>query len=460
VGDSCDKEATNKSFRLSQNSSPPPELALSKNSSFNSNRSDHNWVRNKGESLRSVASLQSEASYDLCTAVEIKHEKILVDRDLLSLFGDLKAIGCIEILSDTILTSMKTHSSDEKVLERCLSTITEIFEDEERYDSRIFVRSGGGSSIVEVMKAFPSSFKLQEHGCAAIGVLAGNEYNRNTLIGAGSCGTILKAVSKNFGDASLVTSAFIAIRIFSTEPQGRNELIRIAAAKVVVEAMQCNASIAAIQSDGCAILSNLAVDAESKTVSKVSKSEITTIVKVMKMHEDDETVIASACFALKNLSYNQDNLRMISKSESVLDALERATQFSSILSVEDTMEQIFLSRAQDESLEEATIKSLKEKTASRASQSLDHPDIINDLLETIVAFNWSLAIVTHCLKYIRALATTSEQNRSVLLNNVMISNIHDILFDFESDSNVQEELYILKGLCDSDEAILQTRSFI
>jgi hypothetical protein len=459
-GASCDYETTNKSFRFSQKSSYPPELTLSKNSSFNSSRSDNNWVRYKGESSRSVASLQSEASDGLSTAVEINHQDTLVDCELNDLFGDLKKIGCLEILSETILTSMKTHSSDEKALASCLSTITDIFEDEEKFDSSKFVKAGGGSSIVEVMKKFPSSLKLQEHGCAAIGILARSEFNRNYLIGAGSCVAILKGVSQHFGDASLVTSAFVAIRIFSTELQGRNELIRIAASKTVVEAMQCNISIAAIQIDGCAILSNLAVDAESKTVSKVSMSEIAIIVKVMHVHQDEETVIASSCFALKNLSYNQDNLRSISKSENILDALERATIFSSILSVEDTMEKIFLSRAQDESLEEATIKTLKEKVDFSAFESLGNPDIINVLLETLIQFHWSLDVVTQCLKYIRALTTTSEQHRRVFLNHDKTSQIYIILKDFESNSDVQEQLSTLKNLCDSDEAILENRCFI
>jgi hypothetical protein len=124
------------------------------------------------------------------------------------------------------------------------------------------------------------------------------------------------------------------------------------------------------------------------------------------------------------------------------------------------MEKIFLSRAQDESLEEATIKTLKEKVDFSAFESLGNPDIINVLLETLIQFHWSLDVVTQCLKYIRALTTTSEQHRRVFLNHDKTSQIYIILKDFESNSDVQEQLSTLKNLCDSDEAILENRCFI
>lgn len=365
--------------------------------------------------------------------------------DLKSLMSEMKTIGCPDILSESLVTSMEAHRSDERVQSLCLATITDSFNDE-GFDSTVFVAASGDVRVLDALKAFPSNLEIQERGCNAIGILATNEYNRMDLIKHGACMHLIKAISRHLGDALLVTSAFTALRILSTVEEGRNSLRDMSLSKIAAEAMQCNMSNASIQCDGCAILSNMAVDAVNKEVSVVCQSEIAVIIQAMHRHSGDESVMASACFAIKNFAYNEDNLHAMSRITNsrvdIVEALQSALKFDSILLLEQTIEKIYIVRAQDESSADQAHKNLKATVAAHS----DSPTIISDVIDTLEAYQWSNRMVAACLKIIKSLALTSEPHKKELLKSISAEKFSSYTKPFASDEAIQGEASVLLEL--------------
>jgi hypothetical protein len=387
--------------------------------------------------LRPVPSFDDDQLSHTCYMKE--SEK--APRDLKTMINDVKATGCAEILSEYLLSTMASHHSDEHVQLLCLTHIADEFI--EAFDSSAFVAAKGDLCVFDALKSFPNSLDVQEQGCNALGVIATNECNRLELIHRGACSYLVNALSHHLGDASVVLNAFTALRILSTEMEGRDTLQHLSLPETAVEAMQCNISSASIQRDGCAILSNMAVDAVNTQVSAVGHSEISAIVKAMKRHADDESVMASACFALKNFTYNESNLRSMSHADNIFECLERAGKFDSIfISAEQTIEKVYISRAQDESLEEQAHKALKAKVAAQS----DDPEIVVVVLESLKVFKWSSRISTACFKILQSLAFTSEPHKHKLLTSINPEQLLSYTEDFRSDEALHTEAAILIDL--------------
>lgn len=372
-------------------------------------------------------------------------------RDLTSLLNDMKATGCADILAECLLSTMEAHLAVEDFQLLCLSTITDEFNDEV-FDSTVFVSAKGDLRVLDAMQCFPLSLEIQERGCNALQVLATNEGNRADLIRRGACSYLVKALAGHLGDASMVSSVFTTLRILSTEPDGRNILNSLLLSNNVVAAMQCNISSVLIQRDGCAILSNMAVDAENKKVSAIGQSVISAIVNSMQSHVDDESVIASACFSLKNFTYEESNLRSMSRTDNIFESLERAGKFDSVfISAQQTTEKMYISLAQDESLEEQAHKELKMKVAEQS----DDPEIVVVVLESMNVFKWSSRISTACFKILKSLALTSNPHKQKLLESINLEQLRSYAEEFRLVEAIQTEATILINLFEEASAVVE-----
>jgi len=102
----------------------------------------------------------------------------------------------------------------------------------------------------------------------------------------------------------------------------------------------------------------------------VDKSVFSVIVTAMKEHKNDKAVQASACFALKNLTFEESNLRMVGKEPSIYELLRNAQTFD--CAREDAtvvLERIYVSSAEDQSLEEQVCESLRSLVQVRCDQT-------------------------------------------------------------------------------------------
>lgn len=152
-----------------------------------------------------------------------------------------------------------------------------------------------------------------------------------------------------------------------------------------------------LQRDGCAFLSNVAVDMEQQVVSVVSKDEITAVVQALAMYGAPD-VWGCACFCLKNYTYEDRNLRILMKLydpflldllESIISSVDQRQQLRIVINssirrqIQDDANQIRqrleLFKAEEKEIEEMTYSSLVDAVRGMC---LDEAigTILNDIL--------------------------------------------------------------------------------
>lgn len=341
----------------------------------------------------------------------------VVVESLQALLNDMQQMDSAELMSEILINSMDSHPKMEEVQLLCIRTVSQAFQ---QLDTMPFVAAHGHKRVLFAMKTFPSSLKIQSEGCEALCVLSVRDDTRLILTRAGSCTFVDKALTQFLGDAGLAASALKILRSLSFEQEGSSALEKLNMSTKMVEIMYCNLSSAEIQRDGCALLSNLAVDVEKQRVSAVDKNILAVVVAGMQEHEEDNSVIASACFALKNLTHEESNLRALSRVESVLPVIYAATKIEE--AVEDAsivMERIQMSMAQDESLEEHASQSLKDMMEQRS----EHPEVVEKLIDHFKIYSWSERVTFECVKTIQSLVSESETHRAEFAKEVNVRKL-------------------------------------
>jgi hypothetical protein len=265
---------------------------------------------------------------------------------------DLKKSNCGSIFTECLLSAMDSNRFEESVQKHCLCLINQDLVDE-TIDSASFIELSGTTRILDALNNFSGSLVIQDIGCDILATLSTIESYQINMIHDGVCESLCRILGSHTCEATIVDKAFEALRVLSTVYEARKRMIERDLSKSVIQAMQSNPSLSSIQQDGCAILSNLSVDIQNNTVSVVNSSELKAIVDAMKFHSGDESVLASGCFALKNYTYNAENLRSMNKTPNMIQALEQAALFNSLtISAEQTIEKLYLSLAEEESIKD------------------------------------------------------------------------------------------------------------
>ncbi|GKY96874.1 hypothetical protein MPSEU_000646500 [Mayamaea pseudoterrestris] len=359
----------------------------------------------------------------------VEEEQIVYD--LRSLIDGMKGED-VAFLAEILLGSMEANEQHQGVQAYCLEAMADIFQDAVTESTALV------SKIVSVMKAFAASLTIQRNGCKVLSALAGNANNCVVLIRAKACETIADALSRNIGDAALVEVAIGGLRKLSTSWEARVKLLNQHISDRVAEAMQCHANVADIQRDGCALLSNVAVDGEKRRVCVVSLDILEATVASIKSHSQEATVVQSACFALKNFTYDATNLRSLTKVHGVFEVLHAAA-CQELDDCEDcfvVLERIQLARAEDESLEEQALEAMLKLT--------DVAEIVGAMRK----MEWSAKVIAQGFELLTPLAAQANHKE-----DLEKKEIHAQLFGFIeqyiTDIQVQQEAQtLMSGLSD------------
>jgi hypothetical protein len=363
--------------------------------------------------------------------------------NLEALFEDMEAMGNAELLFEVIINSMDSHPKVEDIQLVCIRKVVRVFSDT-RTDATSFLLSKGHKRLLFAMKTFPASLRIQEECCEALAVLSvRQDATRVILIRSETCTFINKALMRFLGDEALAESAIKTLRSLSFEREGSSALGALAIQEKIVEVMYCNLTSEAIQRDGCALLSNLSVDLEKQRVSAVGKGVIAVIIAAMKEHNENSSVIASACFALKNFTHEESNLRTLVKVDKALEvvyraaAIESATDDASVV-----IERMQMSMARDESVEDQAHESLKALVELRCHQ----PEVVVDIINTLQNYQWSERMATECVKMLISLASTSEAHKNLLSEESNLQHLQVCADTHHFDGVTRNETLRLIGL--------------
>jgi len=141
---------------------------------------------------------------------------------------------------------------------------------------------------------------------------------------SGGCGAILDAMSMFIDDDELQVMALGALKALSFSPQSKEILRSKKAVDTVANVMQKHVYKPVIQSEGCIVLSDLAVNDADQSINPVSEQAISVIVNGILANPDALDVHEAAVFALVRLSSSAVNVDLICRNSVVRYSLELA----------------------------------------------------------------------------------------------------------------------------------------
>lgn len=346
--------------------------------------------------------------------------------------------GSDDVFAEAITNIMREHKASEGVQSHCLRMIWDEAKDQ---DGKIhaIMRAGGPLDILRAMAGFPNSERVQEVGCGAIWALAINPNNRIVFIRQGACASIMQAISIFIGSEEVIRTGLSAIRTLSPEKEARPILQRLGGSPLIVQTMKTYPFLDCIQRDGCAFLSNLAVDIEKQEVLVVPTNELEVVVLAMQYHKIDPKVMKSACFTLKNFSFEENNCRRLRRVQNATELLTYASTFQAcpecMNDACDILENMQFAKSVDESIEEQSYMSIISAVENQIRTS-EAPYIILDFMKEN---KWSPKLTARGLQMFERIVYEDNGHRDRLFDDRLVPTIMDLARNQKDDESVCEE---------------------
>jgi hypothetical protein len=194
---------------------------------------------------------------------------------------------------------------------------------------KILMEDATFEAIIETMNIYRESslyedLELQTRACGVLWSLSMDPGDRKHVAQGGGCEAILNAMLVHMNEDELQVMALGALKVLSFDNIGKSFLRSRGALSIVSNVMQEHINNPTIQSEGCVILGNLAVDETTHFVAPVSAKEVDAVVQGMLAHPDSLEVQESACFTLMSLASSATNVDLIHRNTKARVALELA----------------------------------------------------------------------------------------------------------------------------------------
>eukprot|EP00980_Cylindrotheca_fusiformis_P024167 scaffold11589_cov117-Cylindrotheca_fusiformis.AAC.1 len=350
----------------------------------------------------------------------------------------LQTEGSGEILAQSLLGAMREHKSKETVLAFCLRTIWESCKGNAD-NGRQIMNLGGPEDIISTLKKFRDSHTIQEVGSGAVWALSIHAANRPKFIQLGACSVIMAAIEKYIDKEDVLRPAVGAVRTLSPEREARDLLKVAEGSKYVALAMMAHPTSVSIQRDGCAFLSNSAVDIENQFVHVVPESELEAVVQAMENHMNEVSVMAGACFAIKNYTFEETNCRRLGRIKNFDSLIQYAAGLEAspdcMQDAHDIIESMQLAKSFDASIEDESYMSIVSKVESQ----MKSPDTPKTVVEFINESDWSPKLTAYGLQLLRRVILEEPSHRNRLFEMKMMPQIVQRVKSFLDEEMVCEE---------------------
>jgi hypothetical protein len=357
--------------------------------------------------------------------------------ELKSLLEDIVASGISEILIDTIVGTIREHANLVPIQEICLKHIWDHSKFNEAHKSSI-MDAGIDVDIFRAMKSHRRAKMLQKNACGCIWSLSVNEQIRPRLARVGAAKLLFLVLEDFIEDEEVLEIVFGALRTLSPDKEFRDSIVPLLGARRVCRAMGKHRSSTPIQRDGCAFLSNAAVDIENQMVSNVHHDELSAVVRCLGDHLRNESVVSSACFALKNYTYEEKNLRSLRRFEEVIPLLEDVSKYSTKAEIRfdaaEIIERIQLSGQEDDELEEIAYSSLRDAMQDRRMTVDVAVETIRDVMKQ---YEWSEKLLVFGLGSLLSLSRQSEEYMTRITQFDVLKVIVHTMYKQQANPNIQ-----------------------
>jgi hypothetical protein len=302
------------------------------------------------------------------------------------------------MLAEILLHAMKSNATTETIQTFCLQHMGEL-------PLSAVSQSGLHRGTLQAMKNHRSSLPIQQASLGLLTQWCDDADLRHTVTQAGLCEHLPPALTLHMGDAGVVQEVTALLRLVTLEAEARIQCQRLDMAQLLVQAMPCHATASRIQTDGCAVLSNLALDADEKTVHILPPAVLEAVVTALltqvqhPAHATEWPVVKSACFSLKNFLYRSENQRALAQRDDLLQGLETLVHRGRRKSKDavGVLEKLQMARAQDESLQAQLMEALQLLWYKSAT------DAVDEILQVWQDHAWSATILVASLHMLQDL---------------------------------------------------------
>jgi hypothetical protein len=358
--------------------------------------------------------------------------------EMSTLLQDVAAGGNSEIMIDMLAGTIREHKRAISVQELCLKHIWELSKFNEVHKAHV-MDAGLDKDIVAAMKAHRKSKKVQQYACGCLWSLSVSKMNRIALARAGAVKLLFRALENFIEDEDVLETVFGALRTLSPEKEVREAMVSILGPRRVCRAMASHRSSTAIQRDGCAFLSNVAVDMENQMVSVVTPSEIAAVVRAFGDHLRNESVVSSACFALKNYTYEEKNLRALRRIDGAIPLLEDASKYSTKAEIrveaDEIRERMRLQGEEDDMLEQIAYLSLLD---AMENPQMTVDQAVETILDVLKQYEWSEKLICYGIGSLLSLSRQSQEYLIRITQFDVLKSIVHTMFKQQENANIQE----------------------
>ena len=391
-------------------------------------------VNNQTQMLNSTMDLPHISNSSL-TVLELNDQRRQEERDpkvlkqkaaeVEALLKDVSAAGNTEFFVELLTNTVRSNQYAVQVLEACFQRIWEFCKFNE--ENKIYIMQAGlADDIVSCMRRHRDSVLLQKRACGCLWSLSVNQFNRVVLVRAGAVRGVFRALEDHIRDENFLVTALGCLRTISPDMEGRHAIQQLLGAQRVCRAMAMHRSSITIQRDGCAFLSNVAVDMDKQEVSVVSRDELETVVRALSDHMRNEAVASSACFALKNYTYEEKNLRVLRKCDDIFSLLEDAAKYSSKheirVDANEVLERLRILCEEDDALELIALGSMQE---AMQNPNVTVEESALDVQGWLKEYEWSEKLVCYSLD---SLLTMSNKSNAHLRRIIQLDILKIVVY--------------------------------
>lgn len=279
-----------------------------------------------GEAAEAAASSADTSQQDMESYLENSPPHLLTLREMV---GACTQAGCdpeaIDVVTQALIIDNATSMSKDLAL-FCLTTVWVLARKSDENKRKIIFEDATFEAIIEAMQIYRDVSDIQTRACGVLWSLSMDPNDRKHVAQGGGCESILNAMKVHKEDAALQVMALGALKVQSFDNIGKSTLRSFRAMSIVSDTMKLHIGNPTIQSDGCVVLGNLAVDDVNQFVAPVTENEVEVVVCGILAHPDSLEVHEAACFTLMSLASSASNVELIRNNQMSTVALEMAFQ--------------------------------------------------------------------------------------------------------------------------------------
>jgi len=301
------------------------------------------------------------------------------------------------------------------------------------------ISTSAPDDILQAMKTHSNNAQVQEQCCGALWALCNSPVNRKIIIRAGASARIIKAFVEHSHNEDVVSTGLGCLRMISPDAEARETISALSGIDHICRAMKVHSDIAWIQRDGCAFLSNCAVDVEKQQVAIATDNEIEVIINAFLNHPNDASVVNGCCFAIKNFTHEESNVRSFRLVDGLLEGLQKTietTEDSNAKADAMGILEIFeASESDDYYLENQVLESIS------LIEVEDYRTMADEKMKQVIGlmedYGWSRKVFAAILESLTKLSKQYPHEKEIIASDIVIQNILTQMNKYKDFSPIQ-----------------------